>query len=548
MKQKLLILLAIVVVIAIPFTFRKSHEPKADETLIVITPHNEGIRHEISDGFREWYHKKTGKVVAIDWRTPGSAGEIVKYVDSLYVNAFRLHWERELHKKWTQEVQSGFSDPRIEPPKFPLLVEPIKVAARRAFLDSQVGCGVDIFFGGGILEHKKEAEMGQLVDSGILRSNPEFFTNDIIPEILEGDRLWDAQGRWVGANLSCFGIAYNTSCLQMIGYKGIPDQWADLTDFRFFKKLAIVDPIKSTIVVRCFEMLIQQQIQQVLHELKQKHPSDSPQSLEQKAVEEGWNRSMKVIQKINANARYYTDASTQTILDVTSGNCIVGVLIDFYGYYQKEILIKRSGSSRVDFVSPVGGTTATPDPIAMFKGAQHPTLARQFIEYILSQDGQKLLSFRIGSPGGPKQFPLARTPIRKDLYADVYKNDRMNPDANPYKASEGFAYNESWTKPLFRVLGFISKVAFMDPNSELASAWKAINEAKNAGRIRDYQTALKVFEDLEPINYTNATGPLKQALSEHAPLKEIQLQIKLVKAFKKQYKQARKIAQGKHGD
>src|SRR5204862_8052854 len=100
---------------------------------------------------------------------------------------------------------------------------------------------------------------------------------------------------------------------------------------------------------------------------------------EEKANAEGWIKGMQLIQLISANARYVTDAATKPVLDVSAGNCAVGLSIDYYGLFQEENLRVRSGSDRFAFVIPKAGSAISPDPISLFKGAPHTALALDFI-------------------------------------------------------------------------------------------------------------------------------------------------------------------------
>ena len=186
MKRYIYILSSIAIVVGLPLAFKRNNltlSNKTDDTLVVITPHNESIRIEMDLGFREWYFKKTGRTVSIDWRVPGSTGDIIRYINAMYLNAFRVYWTNTLNKKWTPEVQEGFVSKHPE--------STIGREAREQFLKSNVGCGVDIFFGGGVIEYKKEAEMGNLVPSGVVAAHPETFSEDCIPLNLAGDILWE---------------------------------------------------------------------------------------------------------------------------------------------------------------------------------------------------------------------------------------------------------------------------------------------------------------------------------------------------------------------
>ena len=71
--KRVLIFLALAATLALPFVLRpkKNVTTRADETLVIITPHNEAIRHEFARGFQEWYRQRTGRSVLIDWRVIG---------------------------------------------------------------------------------------------------------------------------------------------------------------------------------------------------------------------------------------------------------------------------------------------------------------------------------------------------------------------------------------------------------------------------------------------------------------------------------------------
>ena len=57
----------VVATLALPFLFRpKQVAPgRADETLVIITPHNEALRYEFGRGFAEWYRARTGRTVSL---------------------------------------------------------------------------------------------------------------------------------------------------------------------------------------------------------------------------------------------------------------------------------------------------------------------------------------------------------------------------------------------------------------------------------------------------------------------------------------------------
>ncbi len=66
----LAVLAALAAIIALPFALKPmaSLLAEADDTLVIISPHKEVIRYEFSRAFGEYYKKKTGRTVRIDWR------------------------------------------------------------------------------------------------------------------------------------------------------------------------------------------------------------------------------------------------------------------------------------------------------------------------------------------------------------------------------------------------------------------------------------------------------------------------------------------------
>jgi hypothetical protein len=113
MIKRSLIILALIATVALPFLLRprQSAIERADVSLVIVTPHNEAIRQEYARGFKEWYHAKTGKSVAIDWRVLGGTSEIARFLEGEYVASFQNYWTNQLHKPWSIEVQAGFQNP-----------------------------------------------------------------------------------------------------------------------------------------------------------------------------------------------------------------------------------------------------------------------------------------------------------------------------------------------------------------------------------------------------------------------------------------------------
>jgi len=538
MLKRIIILAALGLTLALPFALRpkKPAGERVDESLVIITPHNEAIRHEFARAFRDWYRIKTGRTIFIDWRVIGGTSEIARFLEGEYTAAFQNHWTGTLRKPWSNDVQAGFANHRLGADASPLVKE-----ARAAFLASDVGCRIDIFFGGGTYDFIRQAQAGRIVDSGVLQRHPEWFNEQVIPRTFAGEEYWDEKGRWVGTVLSAYGMVFNRDSLQRLGFPGIPQQWDDLKDPRLRGEVALADPTKSGSIAKAFENVIQQQMQRRWMALQSQAPATAPAELEKRAVSEGWSDGMRLLQLTGANARYFTDTSQKPPIDVATGNCAVGLCIDFYGRQQEEAVRRRARSDRVGYLSPVGGTVSSVDPIALLRGSANRPAAEAFIDFVLSMEGQKLWNFRPGTEGGPERFALRRLPVRRDFYQqEAWKPLRSDPDDAPFDATDQLVYHLEWTGSLFREMAFVIRVMCLDTHSELTQAWRAILEAPEPRRSE----ALAVLQELSAVSYEQTSTRIKQALNSRNKVDEISLSNELGRLFRGNYRRAERIARG----
>ena len=536
--KRFAIVFALLAVVALPFILRPKRESaaQADDTVAIVTPHNEAIRYEYARGFSDWYKARTGRTVAIDWRVLGGTSEIARFLEGEYVAAFENHWRRTLGKPWSAEVQAGFHNARL-PADAPALVR----EARAAFLASEVSCGIDLFFGGGTFDFERQATAGRLVDSGVVKAHPDWFSPNVIPRSYGGEDYWHRDGLWIGAVLSSYGIIFNRDALRRLGIEREPTQWTDLADPRLIGEVALADPTKSGSVAKAFENIVQQQMQRRFQALQADASAGTPAEREARAVREGWLEGMKLLQLIGANSRYFTDSSQKPPIDVATGNCAAGLCIDFYGRQQQEAVRRRDRSERIGYVSPPGGSVASVDPIGLLRGARHRDAAVLFIEYVLSMEGQKLWNFKVGKPGGPERFALRRLPVRRDFYAhSEWKPFLSDPEESPYEQREPLVYREAWTGRIFREMAFVIRVMCQDTHPELVSAWRAILAAPEPARTQ----AMSRLQDLKLIDYERVGDVVRRAMTSKNKVDEVRLAKELGDALRANYAAAERIARG----
>jgi len=463
--------------------------PAGARALVILSPHNEAVRYEFDRAFRRWHRARFGEDVAIDWRNVGGTSDIVRYLDSEFAAAKRV----------------GHS-----------------------------GIGIDLFFGGGAYDHAQQANKGHLTACGLRQRHPEWLTDAVIPATFSGEVFYDPLDRWYGCCLSSFGICWNTDVLADHGILKAPQGWSDLADFRYYRLVALADPTKSGSINKAFEMLIQEQL---LAELTARGVPAGQATLEDLAA--GWRRAFGVIRRIGANARYFTDSASKVPLDVAQGAAAAGMCIDFYGRFESEMIARNERSDRMIYITPIGGSSVSVDPISLVRGAPHRELAERFIDFCLSPEGQQLWNTRVGESGGPERYALRRLPIRKDMYAQKFLQTMSDPTALPYAQSGDFTYQATWTGPLFSLIRVLIRTMCIDTHAELTSAWEAIN--RNGGPAA-CPAAFAAFTALPPnTEYGQALAITAQQLNDK--LTEARLTREWILFFRNQYRQARDLAE-----
>lgn len=546
-RTQALVLLALLIILAAPFLLRPAQSgrqvPEADR-LVIITPHNETIRAEFAEAFEKHMLKTMNRQVLVDWRTPGGTSEITKVIDSEVEASFQNYWKNNNFGAWA-DAAGQYNNRKIKP-ALAGGKESQAQRARRLYLESDAGIGIDLFFGGGAYDFSIQASKGHLVAADknsqygiapLMREKADWFNSNVIDSEVSGEVYYDPQSRWVGTCLSSFGICFNRDSNLRLGISRDPDAWEDLADPLYFSEIALADPSKSGSVNKAFEMLLQQQMRTALEEeLKSELlPGQSLEQRTQAGLEKGWARGMYLIQRITANARYFTDSATKIPQDVAAGDAAAGMCVDFYGRSYQEST-RGSGSPRVYFITPVGGSSYGVDPIAMFRGAPHPELAHAFIRFVLSKKGQRLWNYRSGEKGGPSKVSLRRLPIRKDMYEQEELLHFSDASVLPFEQAEHFTYEAAWTEKAFSAIRFIIRMMSVDTHKEQKEAWKALIENDFPPR------ATQVFDDLSMVNYQSTMGRISKTLASTDRIQQVKLARSLSSQFRSHYIRARDMA------
>ncbi|MDD4117265.1 MAG: extracellular solute-binding protein [Kiritimatiellae bacterium] len=517
------ILLVLALIVALPFWFRQEAGVRewreGDPVLVIITPMNEAIRHEYALGFSRWHARRFGAPVKVDWRNIGGTTEISRYLTSEFVSSFRAWWTSQ-GRLWRGDGGSIILNKSFDPAKRPDGVEEAdwaeQVAMFRAFRETDdpqaFSSQIDMYFGGGAYDGDNATRQGLLVPAWAPGEIPPgLIANEngveLIPEGMSGE-TWRTP-TWYGTTLSTFGICYNRDRMQAQGMDSEPASWEDLADPLWFGTLGLADPTKSGSIAKAFETIVQVQCRKAVEAAgfggqtdvfeaaiaaARLPPGDMPDGVPaayQEAVERGWADGLRLLQKIGANARYFTDSASKVPLDVGMGNAAAGLAIDFYGRFEAQVSNEGRGREAMAYVTPRGESGVSADPISILRGAPRRELAGRFIEYLLSEDGQRLWCYRPGEPGGPEKYALQRFPIRRDFYPSAnpafqasYERHRPHttddlgrPVLDAYRLAEEYVYRPRWTAGHFGLLRDLVRAMCLDAGQELRKAWGAIGDA-----------------------------------------------------------------------
>lgn len=582
MIRNLAILTVLGLIVLLPFLFRPERQAEewrpGDPVLVIITPMNEAIRYEFGQAFSRWHAEKYGAPVKVDWRNIGGTTEIARYLTSEFVSAFRAWW-RGQGRPWRADAAAIILSKTFDPKRRPENVAEEdwaqQVALYWAFRETDdpraFSSQIDMYFGGGAYDADSAARQGLLVAPWALEEIPPglLTTEDgveLIPVGMSGE-TWRAP-TWYGTTLSTFGICYNRDRMAKLGMDRPPERWADLADPRWVGSLALADPTKSGSIAKAFETIVQVQCRRAVAaagfeamaaEWEKEiaaaglapgiMPAEVPGEY-QRAVEEGWRKGIELLQLLGANARYFTDSASKVPQDVGMGNAAAGLCIDFYGRFEAHVSNGGRTDGPMGYITPPGESGVSADPISLLRGAPHREIARRFIEFLLSEDGQRLWCYRPGTPGGPQKYALQRFPIRRDFYPSehpglqaAYERHRRyttqdlgTSTTDAYRLAQEYIYRPRWTAGYFALLRDLVRAMCLDSNQELRKAWA---EILNAGGPEMCPRAMAVLTRLpqkpEPLTWISGLEMLKK-------YNRLDLLREWTRQYRAQYREAARLA------
>ncbi|OHC75770.1 MAG: ABC transporter substrate-binding protein [Rhodospirillales bacterium RIFCSPLOWO2_01_FULL_65_14] len=310
-----------------------------------------------------------------------------------------------------------------------------------------------------------------------------------IPEKVGAFPIHDPEGFYKGFAASGYGIMWNTRYMAAKKLP-IPKTWDDLAKPIYDGHVGMSAPSRSGTTHLTVETILQG---------------------------EGWDKGWALMKEISGNFKTVTERSFGVPDAVNSGQIGLGIVIDFFAYSSK------ASGFPVDFVYPPV-TTLVPANIAIVKNAPHPEAAAQFIEYLLSAEGQEVLL-------DPK---IMRLPVNPATYAKAPAGF-----PNPFKdASIGSAvkFDLNKSKSHYNVVNALFDVMITYRLDDLRAATKAIHAAEAKMKGKSNAEAQKLIAEA-------------RALLGKVPVSEKQAGDKAFNAtFKTKRKKAKDVAKGRQAE
>ena len=254
-----------------------------------------------------------------------------------------------------------------------------------------------------------------------------------IPDKVGAFPINDPEGYYKGFAAAGYGIMWNTRYTKAKKLP-IPKEWDDLRKAVYHGHVGMSAPSRSGTTHLTVETILQG---------------------------EGWDKGWQVMKEIAGNFKTVTERSFGVPDGVNSGNFGIGIVIDFFG------LSSKGSGFPVEFHYPTV-TTLVPANVAIVKNAPNAAAAGEFIDFLLSPEGQELLL----DPG------IRRLPVNPVTYAKAPPGF-----PNPFKDSSiGAAvdFDLARSKNRYNLVNSLFDVMITYRLDDLRDATRAIQDAEAA--------------------------------------------------------------------
>jgi phosphoglycerate transport regulatory protein PgtC len=256
----------------------------------------------------------------------------------------------------------------------------------------------------------------------------------VLPGRLNELQLSDPNGYFEVYDVAGYGVVANPALLKQRGLDA-PQSWRDLASPAYSGEILMPIASKVGFSPALYDIILQS---------------------------EGWDGGWALISEIAGNA-HLLDAGHLPTREVAEGRAALGLTIDFF------VLQARANGVVIDLIYPQR-TAFLPAHVAVTASTQHAELAKAFVDFVLSKQGQRLLM----------EADSSRHPARPDAYEN-----------KPAGIADPFTLPRGVTAPYDLEIGrrrpglvvSLFDILVTERHEKLAALWKTLHaaELKHAG-------------------------------------------------------------------
>jgi hypothetical protein len=116
-----------------------------------------------------------------------------------------------------------------------------------------------------------------------------------------------------------------------------------------------------------------------------------------------------------------------------------------------------------------------------------------FLDFVMSEKGQKLWMLKAGSPGGPGKYNLMRMPVLPKTYEDCPPSESCV-TLNPFKFRGSGSHDTGKGTTRRALVADLMKSLLIQPHKELVDCWKAVQKSPEREGLTVRMTELPVKE------------------------------------------------------
>lgn len=280
-----------------------------------------------------------------------------------------------------------------------------------------------------------------------------------LPGRVGNSLISDPDGYFAASEVAGYGFAVNPAYLQNHGLPPVAD-WGDLAKPVYAGHLVVPNPVEVGFAPVLVDIPLQAY---------------------------GWDTGWALWSAIAANADFVGRGGTFVSDEIGSGRKGVGLSIDFF------VASAVANGAPLAFVYPRQGGV-NPAHIAVTVGSPNPSGAKAFVDFVLSDGGQKILAHP----------DIRKLPVRPSAYTGVPAGYH-----NPFAvaAEGGYRYDNARGRGRAAPVAAAFSQAYVRPHGRLAALWKALRAADGAGWNRVWPLL--------------AAAPLKESEAEDREIQRI---------------------------